>query len=85
MTSIAPGRYRHYKGGEYVVVGEALHTETEETLVLYRSVRDGVASAQLFARPAGMFAEVVLVDGAPVSRFAPIARTEPQPGGRGRG
>lgn len=73
MTQRIPdGRYRHYKGGEYLVVGEALHTETEQTLVLYRSVRDGAVSDRLFARPADMFAETVEIDGARVPRFAPL-------------
>ncbi len=73
MTQRIPdGRYRHYKGGEYLVVGEALHTETEQTLVLYRSVRDGTVSDRLFARPADMFAETVEIDGTRVPRFAPL-------------
>ena len=72
-TAIPNGRYRHYKGGEYVVVGQALHTETEETLVLYHSMQDGVPSVVVFARPAAMFAETVVVDGRAVPRFAPQA------------
>lgn len=71
-TAIPNGRYRHYKGGEYVVVGQALHTETEETLVLYHSIRDGVASVVVFARPSAMFAETVTVDGVLVPRFAAL-------------
>jgi hypothetical protein len=70
--TIAPGRYRHYKGGEYVVVGEALHTETEETLVLYHAVRDGVVGERMFARPELMFAETVEIDGRTIPRFAPL-------------
>jgi hypothetical protein len=72
MTPAIPnGRYRHYKGGEYLVVGEALHTETEETLVLYHSIRDGVPSVVVFARPSAMFAEMVIIDGVRTPRFAP--------------
>jgi hypothetical protein len=70
--TIAPGRYRHYKGGEYVVVGAALHTETEETLVLYHAVRDGVVGEQMFARPEVMFAETVEIEGRAAPRFAPL-------------
>ena len=36
MSDLAPGRYRHYKGGEYTVLGIAQHSETGETLVVYR-------------------------------------------------
>lgn len=72
MSSVRSGRYRHYKGGQYLVVGEALHTETEETLVLYRSVQDGVASARLFARPSAMFSETIEIDGRRVPRFASL-------------
>jgi hypothetical protein len=35
--SIRPGRYRHYKGKEYEVIGVARHSETEESLVVYRT------------------------------------------------
>ena len=36
MSEVAPGRYRHYKGGEYTVCGVARHSETNELLVVYR-------------------------------------------------
>ena len=36
MTTVQPGRYRHYKGKEYTVLGVALHSETQEELVVYR-------------------------------------------------
>jgi hypothetical protein len=71
-TAIRNGRYRHYKGGEYLVIGEALHTETEETLVLYHSIRDGVPSVVVFARPSAMFGQLVTVDGVVVPRFAAL-------------
>lgn len=56
--------YRHYKGGIYNVVGQAIHTETDERLVIYEDVR-GV----MWARPATMFHEHVEVDGERVLRF----------------
>ncbi len=34
MTTVQPGRYRHYKGKEYTVLGVALHSETQEELVV---------------------------------------------------
>ena len=51
----APGHYRHFKGGEYEVLGVARHSETEERLVVYRPV----GSDQLWVRPVAMFIEEV--------------------------
>lgn len=46
------GVYRHFKGGTYVVIGEALHTETDEELVIYMSTKlDG----KFWCRPKEMF------------------------------
>ena len=62
----APGRYRHYKGGEYQVIGTARHSETDELLVVYRCLYD---NDSLWVRPLAMFMETVLVDGREVPRF----------------
>jgi hypothetical protein len=59
--------HRHYKGGYYRVIGEALHTETEEVLVIYEHVWPHKPS--LFARPKEMFCGT-LDDG--TLRFTPI-------------
>lgn len=69
MTKIEPGMYRHFKGGEYEVIGFAKHSETEEQLVIYRNLHD---VTQLWARPYTMFAETVEVDGKTIRRFTPI-------------
>lgn len=66
---IEPGRYRHYKGGEYEVIGMARHSETEEPLVIYRAL---YGEGLLWARPAAMWNETVLVKGVPVLRFTKI-------------
>ena len=63
----APGRYRHYKGGEYQVTGTARHSETGELLVVYRCLYD---NDSLWVRPLAMFMEAVRVDGREVPRFA---------------
>ena len=70
MDEPAPGRYRHYKGGEYEVVGTARHSETEEPMVVYRTL---YGDFSLWVRPLAMFTETVEVAGARVPRFAPVA------------
>ncbi len=63
-----PGRYRHYKGKDYQVIGLARHSETEEILVVYKLL---YGDFSLWVRPAAMFVETVsLADGAVVPRFA---------------
>jgi hypothetical protein len=62
-----PGRYRHYKGDEYLVVGIARHSETEEELVVYRQLYGDLG---LWVRPRAMFVETVVVAGRTVPRFA---------------
>lgn len=53
--SLKLGKYRHYKGGEYRVLGVAKHSETHEELVVYVSLKDG----GLWVRPLDMFLEEV--------------------------
>ena len=64
---IEPGLYRHYKGNDYEVIGVATHSETEESLVVYRAL---YGEFGLWVRPAAMFEETVEVDGETVPRFA---------------
>jgi cupin 2 domain-containing protein len=67
--SIRPGRYRHYKGPEYTVIGTARHSETFEELVVYRQE---YGERGWWVRPSEMFAESVEVEGREVPRFAPL-------------
>lgn len=64
---IEPGRYRHYKGNEYEVIGMARHSETHDLMVVYRPL---YGESGLWVRPAAMFAENVLIDGKTLPRFA---------------
>lgn len=57
---IRPGRYRHFKGKEYQVLGLARHSETEEWMVVYRPL---YGEGGLWVRPASMWAETVERDG----------------------
>jgi cupin 2 domain-containing protein len=68
-TSIQPGRYRHYKGNEYTVLGTAQHSETLEEMVVYRQE---YGDHGLWVRPKAMFSETVKVDGRHVPRFQPL-------------
>lgn len=68
-----PGRYRHYKGNEYQVIGSARHSETEEELVVYRKL---YGDRSLWVRPRGMFLESVTVDGVEKPRFAWVGEME---------
>ena len=68
-TTPRVGRYRHYKGKEYEVIGIARHSETEEELVVYRTC---YGNFDLWVRPKAMFLETVLVNGTPTPRFAYI-------------
>lgn len=65
----APGLYRHYKGGEYRVIGTARHSESDELLVVYRCLYD---NDSLWVRPLAMFMEAVNVNGQQVPRFLRI-------------
>lgn len=67
LPHLAPGLYRHYKGGLYEVLEVARHSETLEPLVVYRAL---YGARGLWVRPAGMFRETVTVDGQQQPRFA---------------
>jgi hypothetical protein len=68
LPPIALGRYRHYKGGEYEVIGVARHSETLEPMVVYRPLYNATG---LWVRPYEMFVGTVQVDGREVRRFQP--------------
>jgi hypothetical protein len=71
LPVLRPGRYRHYKGGEYEVVSVARHSETHEPLVVYRPLYNDTG---WWVRPYAMFVEDVVADGVRQPRFA---RMEP--------
>jgi hypothetical protein len=70
VAALKPGRYRHYKGGEYQVQGVATHSESGEQLVVYRPL---YGAGGLWVRPLSMFLETVDVDGGRRPRFSFIA------------
>ncbi len=64
--AIKPGRYRHFKGNEYDVVGVAKDSETLQTVVVYRAL---YGEQGLWVRPLEMFAELIERDGKTIPRF----------------
>ena len=68
---VQPGRYRHFKGNEYEVLGMAHHSETEEELVVYRTL---YGDHDLWVRPAAMWNEHVERDGYSGPRFTYIGQ-----------
>lgn len=70
LPSIELGRYRHYKGGEYEVVGVVRHSESLEPLVLYRPLYGNAGS---WVRPLSMFFEPVEHEGRSQPRFSRVA------------
>ena len=73
MREVALGRYRHYKGGEYTVLGVARHSETDELLVVYRPE---YGERDLWVRPQSMFAEFVETQRGLEPRFVLIEPVE---------
>ncbi len=63
------GKYRHYKGNEYEVIGIARHSETLEEMVVYKAL---YGEGEIWVRPAYMWEEEVCVDGKAVRRFEKI-------------
>ena len=70
LIETPPGRYRHYKGMEYEVLGTVRHSETLEPMTLYRAL---YGEHGLWVRPAAMFLEEVCIDGRWQPRFQRVA------------
>lgn len=60
--------YKHYKGTKVKVIGEGIHSETQEPMIIYIHLEDGVT----WIRPRGMFLENVIVNGVEIERFEKI-------------
>ena len=66
------GKYRHFKGKEYEVIGLAKHTETLEEMVVYKEM---YGEGMLWVRPASMFTDLKQIDGQLVPRFVLLQET----------
>lgn len=63
---VQPGRYRHFKGQNYIVLGVALHSETQEVMIVYQQ---DYGDRRMWVRPKAMFLETVEVGDRTVPRF----------------
>jgi len=66
MKKIKLGKYRHFKGGEYEVIGIGKHSETIEEFVVYKALYD---EGQIWIRPKNNFLEVIVRGGRKIPRF----------------
>jgi hypothetical protein len=71
---IQPGKYKHYKGKLYEVIGVSRHSETLENLVVYKALYQPEGE-NLWVRPLKMFMEEVEVEGKKMPRFEYLAKT----------
>ena len=69
MSTLKPGRYRHFKGNEYQLLYTATHSETMEEMVVYRAL---YGECGIWVRPAHMWSEPVVYLGKTVARFTYI-------------
>ncbi|MBQ8075858.1 MAG: DUF1653 domain-containing protein [Oscillospiraceae bacterium] len=73
VKRIPNGRYRHFKGNFYEVIGIARHSETEEPMVVYRAL---YGEGGIWVRPAEMWVETVERDGKTFQRFEKITEED---------
>ncbi|MCK5449479.1 DUF1653 domain-containing protein [Candidatus Pacearchaeota archaeon] len=71
MGELKLGKYEHYKGKQYEVIGLARHSETQEELVIYIALYDSeeFGNNSLWARPKSMFLETINIEGREVPSF----------------
>lgn len=73
MEGLLPGKYRHFKGGEYELLDIARHSETLEPMVVYRAL---YGDGGVWVRPASMWNETVDKDGYRGPRFQYLGPTK---------
>lgn len=71
MGKVKPGKYRHYKGNMYVVIGNAKHSDTLDDLVVYKALYGSkeFGEGMLWVKPAELFTDKVEIEGKTVPRF----------------
>ncbi|NQU99785.1 MAG: DUF1653 domain-containing protein [Parcubacteria group bacterium] len=70
-NEIKQGKYKHYKGRYYQVIGEAIHSETLEKLVIYKALYNSknFGKNSIWVRPKKMFLEKIIIKGKKIPRF----------------
>lgn len=64
-------KYRHYKKGTiYLVLAVATHTESDETMIVYRAWK--TPHSPVWVRPLGVFISLAMHNGVAVPRFAKV-------------
>lgn len=71
LPILAPGKYKHYKGKLYEVIGIGTHSESLDSFVVYKPLYEN-SESEFWIRPYAMFVESVVVDGKLVPRFEKI-------------
>jgi hypothetical protein len=73
MVEVSPGRYRHFKGADYIVLGVARESESKDRFVIYHPLRD---AGELWIRPLAMWNETVTRGGVSQPRFRRVEASE---------
>ncbi|MCF7795930.1 DUF1653 domain-containing protein [Patescibacteria group bacterium] len=68
------GKYKHYKGGLYEVIGEGIDSENLEEVIIYKSLykNDKYPKNTIWVRPKKMFLEKIIINGEEIFRFTKI-------------
>lgn len=69
MKKVELGKYKHFKGREYKVIGVAKHSETLEDFVVYKAL---YGEKKLWIRPLKIFLETTIFNGKKIKRFRKI-------------
>ncbi|MCB0385791.1 MAG: DUF1653 domain-containing protein [Bdellovibrionales bacterium] len=78
MQKITTGKYRHYKGQDYEVIGVGIHTETREKMVIYQALyptpelTEEYGEEPFFIRPYSQFVETIEINGEFMPRFKKV-------------
>ena len=73
--NVRPGLYQHFKGQNYIVLGVALHSETQEVMIVYQQ---DYGDHRMWVRPKAMFMETVPYEGKDVPRFQYLGEVDEQ-------
>lgn len=70
IPTIEPGKYEHYKGNTYEVIGTGVDSETKQPVVIYKPLYD--SEVEYWVRPYEMFVGTIEKDGTVIQRFKKV-------------